>query len=445
MKLHSRKNRDSVGNNMQLGHNISQEVKMPYRKYNPKKGKHGPIFRIASGIIVSRNSSGNWLLIVNKGGVRKNRTVGSGRESLIKAIKAAEALSSKVAKQVYIADEPVEKTEVPRFAEYSKDWLKGNSRRWRATTQERYECILRFHIWPNEWFSSKRLDKIKRTDVKRLLRHLFDGRSASTVETTQTVIHSIFEDAIDDQILSGNPARLILKKVLPAKRKRKLSEPMPLNRDEAELLIKHMSRMYNHQIQLVIKSMLYGGLRLGEALAMRVEYLDFSKKAYQVRESYKRENFTKPKNGLFRWVDLPEFLLDELRMYILSLKKQNLKLGKPGNVSLLFVDPAEKGLKPYSQRKIQVAMKRLSGKSEISARSPHDLRHTYASWLLMAHQSPAYVQKQLGHSSIDITVDIYGHWISGEGRDGLENALMPERNPDEKCIFLHIEKEKARN
>jgi hypothetical protein len=41
----------------------------------------------------------------------------------------------------------------------------------------------------------------------------------------------------------------------------------------------------------------------------------------------------------------------------------------------------------------------------------------------MAGVSPAYVQKQLGHSSISMTVDIYGHWVPGEGRAGLEAAL----------------------
>jgi integrase len=58
--------------------------------------------------------------------------------------------------------------------------------------------------------------------------------------------------------------------------------------------------------------------------------------------------------------------------------------------------------------------------------SPHDLRHTYATILLMAHISPAYVQKQLGHHSISMTVDIYGHWIPGEGRERLDNALRPK-------------------
>lgn len=77
----------------------------------------------------------------------------------------------------------------------------------------------------------------------------------------------------------------------------------------------------------------------------------------------------------------------------------------------------------------------------MSWRSPHDLRHTYASILLMAHISPAYVQKQLGHSSINITVDRYGHWIQGEGHHGLDEALSPVvRNLGEKRILLHMAK-----
>jgi hypothetical protein len=41
----------------------------------------------------------------------------------------------------------------------------------------------------------------------------------------------------------------------------------------------------------------------------------------------------------------------------------------------------------------------------------------------MDHISPAYVQRMLGHHSISMTVDIYGHWIPGEGRADLQKAL----------------------
>ena len=43
--------------------------------------------------------------------------------------------------------------------------------------------------------------------------------------------------------------------------------------------------------------------------------------------------------------------------------------------------------------------------------SPHSLRHTYASLLLADGVSPAYVQEQLGHASIELTVGTYGRWL----------------------------------
>ena len=39
------------------------------------------------------------------------------------------------------------------------------------------------------------------------------------------------------------------------------------------------------------------------------------------------------------------------------------------------------------------------------------LRHTFASLLLQQGESPAYVQRQLGHASIQLTVDTYGKWL----------------------------------
>ena len=40
--------------------------------------------------------------------------------------------------------------------------------------------------------------------------------------------------------------------------------------------------------------------------------------------------------------------------------------------------------------------------------TPHCLRHTFASLLLQQGESPAYVQRQPGHASIQLTVDTYG-------------------------------------
>ena len=58
----------------------------------------------------------------------------------------------------------------------------------------------------------------------------------------------------------------------------------------------------------------------------------------------------------------------------------------------------------------------------------HDLRHTFASLLLQQGESPGYVKEQMGHSSIAITVDLYGHLIPGGNRqavDRLDGPVLP--------------------
>jgi integrase len=55
----------------------------------------------------------------------------------------------------------------------------------------------------------------------------------------------------------------------------------------------------------------------------------------------------------------------------------------------------------------------------------HDLRHTFASLLLQQGESPVYVKEQLGHSSIQITVDCYGHLIPGGNKQAVDRLDTP--------------------
>jgi len=253
------------------------------------------------------------------------------------------------------------------------------------------------------------------------------------------VISGVFEEAIDDEIIDANPARGLLKKILPPKRQRYEKDAAPFTRKELVRFLGYAQSACSFTEALMLKVMAHAGLRLGEALAMRMKHLDLDKLSYHVTESYKLHRFKKPKFGKTRIVDLPIFLVEELKDYRVHLKKESLKSGRGGHVDLLFSDPGEKSLWPYSQRKVQALVKKVCKGAGLEFRNPHDLRHTYATLLLMAHQSPGYVQKQLGHSSFSITMDIYCHWIPGEGREGLEDALLgsesvvPNRVPN-----LHI-------
>ncbi len=57
----------------------------------------------------------------------------------------------------------------------------------------------------------------------------------------------------------------------------------------------------------------------------------------------------------------------------------------------------------------------------------HDLRHTYASLLIQQGESLAYVKDQLGHHSIQITVDTFGHLVPGGNRRAVDRLDDMER------------------
>jgi integrase len=392
---------------------------MPWRKYKPKTGKHGPIYQVSRGIQIRCEPNGKWRVFIEKGGERKNKIIGPGRDNLVKAIRLAEKIASEV--------KPFGESQTgkaPLFKTYSEEWLQNNQGRWDKYTYQRYESILRLHIWPHETIKGKKLDEITRSDIKKRLRLILKTLSPNTVELIHTVFCGIFQEAVDDEIILGNPAKGLLKKLLPPKNKRNLNDADPFDIEEKNRFLDYAQEKSSWTEQLILKMMAHTGMRLGEALAMRTSNLDLKKMTYFICESYRQYRFSLPKQGKKRFVDIPDFLAKELNLYITHLKKQGLKMGKGGKIDLLFPDRKESGYWPYSQRKVQMLVKRVCKGAKLRVRNPHDLRHTYASILLMADKSPAYVKEQLGHSSIMMTVDIYGHWIPGKGRDGLEDALL---------------------
>lgn len=425
---------------------VKEVEQMPWRKFKQKKGKHGPIYNVATGVKVRMDARDNWLMCIEKGGKRYNKTFGVGRDALKKAIEAAEMIAKEFG-GIVPGSRQESGSKAPYFEEYSEQWLKGLEGRLSDFTIERYEEIRRLRILPDEVFQNVRIDEITRKDNKDFLRRLKKIRSASMVEATYSVLGGIFEEAIDDEYIDVNPVRGLLSKVLPSKAKRSKSVSDPFSMDERDRFLAKAEEICTRPLWLILLVLAFTGLRLGEALALRLRHIDFAGKTLTVSETFKRGRFGGTKSGKMRKVDLPDLLVGELREYTVRLRNEMLQSGSGEETDLLFPDPDLRNRKPYSQRKIQTTVKKVCKLAGLRVRNPHDLRHTYATILLMAHQSPAYVQKQLGHSSIKTTVDIYGHWISGEGRGGLDEALggKIERKRDAKRIFSHIEKTKSCN
>ena len=398
---------------------------MPWRKYPCKDGKFGPSYEIARGIRVRKDARGLWTLFIDKKGERKSKTLGAGTAGLTRAIRTAEKIAAKIGSYVVAKKISATDSKSPAFKDYSTSWLKGGISKWSEYTYERYEQILRLHLWPHRFFQQT-IDKIGRSDVKRFLKEFAAKKAPATVESVHSVISGIFTEAIDDELIKANPALGLLKGILPPKNRRDVKAADPFSITQRDRFLSQAASSCRPEEVMALKVMAHMGLRLGEALAMRFEHLNLEQRTYFVAESYRCWDFNRPKAGKTRLVDLPDFLSADFYPYLSFLKKENLKKGRGGKVDLLFVDPDEIDPWPYSQRKIQALMRRVCKAAGLRVRNPHDLRHTYASILLMAHMSPGYVQRQLGHSSIAITMDIYCHWISGEGRGDLDAALSAQ-------------------
>ena len=181
---------------------------------------------------------------------------------------------------------------------------------------------------------------------------------------------------------------------------------------------------------------LRAGLRLGELLALQWQDIQFGdseddpNRFILVRHNFTRRQFTTTKNRRERRVDLSK----ELRRVLMDLRDQRtleaMSSGsfdgpaQPRTSKLVF--PSQTG-GPLEGSNLYNRDFLPSLEAAGIRRITFDaLRHTFASLLIQQGASLAYVKEQLGHSSIQVTVDTYGHLIPG-GNIGGSTPVMPKQ------------------
>ena len=93
---------------------------------------------------------------------------------------------------------------------------------------------------------------------------------------------------------------------------------------------------------------------------------------------------------------------------------------------------------PLDEDNTRKAMGRILKRAGLPGHfTPHCLRHTYASLLLQQGVSIVFVQRQLGHASIQLTVDTYGKWLPVESGGALERLdPMPGAESGSKMVAV---------
>ena len=193
---------------------------------------------------------------------------------------------------------------------------------------------------------------------------------------------------------------------------RDISDGRALSVEEVELLLTHMPAS---QWTMAL-TMIWTGLRLGEARAMQWQYLDIDRGRYDVvhnADIFNRLVAPKTKSSAAA-VAISPMLMDALMTYRGTVAAARLAFGEEWTENdLIFPSMIQHSTKRYGQVQTMKTFRRrlalASDRAGIGHVRPHDLRHTCASLLIAKGENIKVVSAQLRHARVSTTLDTYGH------------------------------------
>ena len=246
--------------------------------------------------------------------------------------------------------------------------------------------------------------------------------SKSTVAHTIAPVREMFNHAVDDGILVANPAARIGRFLRHTKDRR--ANVNPLTREEVARLLEAAQQHTPRHYPLFLCAV-RTGMRIGELLGLQWGDIDFLGRFIEVRRAIVRGNVGPTKNGKIRRVDMSQQLSMTLKSLWTQRKAETLQKGWGEVPDWVFINEEGQTLDDCNLR--NRIFYRCLEKAGLRRLRFHDLRHTFASLLIAQNESPKKIQVLLGHQSIKITMDTYGHLYPEENRkavDALDDATI---------------------
>lgn len=271
-----------------------------------------------------------------------------------------------------------------------------------------YESLAKNHIRPT--LGKKMMLDITPLDVQRLhIRKRKEGYSPRTVQYIHTVLSASLRFAVTMRIVGSNPA-----KEVERPKGGSLIEPRALTEDECKHLLDVAKDDWYYPVYVTA---LQTGMRMGELFGLYWDDVDFERKVIMVRRAAKKmrggwgigELKTK---ASYRTISISDYLVDVLEAH------QEEQEESFGEINLVFTNGVGSLIYPTNFRRD--SWHPLREKAGFDGLRFHDLRHTHATLLLMAGVPPKAVQARLGHSTIQMTMDTYGHLLPGIDEQAVE-------------------------
>lgn len=270
----------------------------------------------------------------------------------------------------------------------------------KGSTQARYLKDLTLHALPS--FGDTPVEDIDPDRLQRWVALLYRGKApvpdgvrqrplaAHTIRGAVTAVRLVLDYATQRSMIARNPATGLR---LP--RKDQAERKTFLTPDEVRSLAAHAPTAAGAACILTLAAT---GMRVGEALGLDVGDVDASARRIHVDRTVTvdrdgRTALGLPKNGKPRTIAYPAWL-DPVLAPLLK---------RPAKEPLFAAPRGGRWTVNTWRNRVWYPASRASG---VEARI-HDLRHTYASWAVAAGADVKTLQRQLGHSSASMTLDVY--------------------------------------
>ncbi len=298
-----------------------------------------------------------------------------------------------------------------------------------ANTVSRYRRQFENHITPA--LGSKKIRDLGRADVRTfLLDKGQDGQGVhgvrlarNTIRQLRSVLSAALSLAVDDQIISTNPARELDRRprTKAARSRDRVREKVnAMDQDQRNAFLAHAAQR-DQDTYVGLMLMALAGLRLDEALGLKWESVDLVAHRLRVHEQLLSPT---TKSGESRYVDISAplaVILEKVKKEREAAAYQEDRSPSPYVVFPWLSAAPNATEEQKAAKRIRRAMTRTLEAAGLPTHfTPHSLRHTFCSLLIRLGVSPVYVQQQAGHASVQMTVGVYGSWFPVEAPGAMD-------------------------
>lgn len=294
------------------------------------------------------------------------------------------------------------------YEDVFNQWFTQHAKTIKESTKKTIESKFKKHILPR--FGKIRVKDISKAYCQQMINEI--SEIISSVNDIKIQANQVFKYAVKMDIISKNPLEHV---TIPKKKKDLISQPNDVDdrnywkKNEIKKFLCITKKELSLRDHTLLHLLIYTGARKGELLALTWEDIDFEAGYIRLWKTLFQANgkhlFQTPKTrNSKRLISIDTQTLSLLKKWRISQIEENLAYGGRSGIVFTRTDGTPLRL-AYLNEKLNILVKRHN----LHPITIHGLRHTHASLLFEAGANIKEVQERLGHSDIQMTMNVYTH------------------------------------